>query len=350
MEAIVSTLLVSRNRFLLFFLAWLTCPSLVLPQRAPLLLGELNVTVLGPSADTVTIHVSASTVHGSRTSWYPDVDDWKSYHDCGTFAGQHIDRLGGPNEDTIGYAKYYIRVRGCEIYVDFRDADYGTTAYTELDIFLHYSLNQDKFYQLIDSDTLWINDSEGVGIWENGRKSSSSPRIPVTVTTSMGYGMVTVDESSVSVPHRPVWSLGSHDLDAYQSLAGNRCDWVFSYWSDEGARQHTVSTGVEDFGKVYTAFYYAVYQKNSDQSSPLSVYPNPSNPGSWITYSLRERSSVRLSIFDITGREVVLVADESQSAGIHQRYFNGHALASGVYWCRLVADNRTQIVKMLLLK
>lgn len=346
----MSKFIVVPFRITLLLLLAFMIPGLLLAQKAPLYIGELKVTVRGSGGDTVTIAVSASSVFGSRSSWYPVVPGWNHYYERGTFTGQHIDRGGGPNEDTIGYAKYFIMVRGCEIYIDFRDADYQTGAYANLDIQLYYSQSQGKFYQLIEGDTVWTSDSEGVGIWENGRKSSGSPRTPVTVTTSMAYGMVVVDETSVSVPLHTVWSLGNHDLDAYQGLAGNQYDWEFSHWSDDGARQHTVSTEVGDFGKVYTAFYDPYYGKNSDQSSPLSVYPNPLNPGAYITYSLAQNGNVRLSVVDIIGREVALLADDIQSAGLHRAYFNGAALASGVYWCRLENNNRTQIVKMLLLK
>ncbi len=66
-------------------------------------------------------------------------------------------------------------------------------------------------------------------------------------------------------------------------------------------------------------------------------YPNPFNPTTSITYQLSAASRVTLKIYDLLGREVKALVNESQSAGRHEASFDGQSYSSGVYICRLAA-------------
>jgi photosystem II stability/assembly factor-like uncharacterized protein len=66
-------------------------------------------------------------------------------------------------------------------------------------------------------------------------------------------------------------------------------------------------------------------------------YPNPFNPVTTITYELPGSSDVRLSVFDVLGREVSVLVDERMEAGAHVIRFDGSTFASGVYLYRLQA-------------
>jgi hypothetical protein len=90
-------------------------------------------------------------------------------------------------------------------------------------------------------------------------------------------------------------------------------------------------------------------------------YPNPFNPSTTIAYALPEKSSVRISIYDVQGRMVRSFAFGAQSAGIQRLVWNGAndqgvSLASGVYIYRVKASSlergRTfdKSAKMILLK
>ena len=79
-------------------------------------------------------------------------------------------------------------------------------------------------------------------------------------------------------------------------------------------------------------------------------YPNPFNPNTTIKYELPRSSEVRLSVFDMLGREVFVLVNERRNAGVHETTFDGSKLASGVYLYRLqagdlVATKRLGIVK-----
>ncbi|MBN2571206.1 MAG: T9SS type A sorting domain-containing protein [Ignavibacteriales bacterium] len=79
-------------------------------------------------------------------------------------------------------------------------------------------------------------------------------------------------------------------------------------------------------------------------------YPNPFNPSTIISYSLPEKSFVKIKIYDTLGREVINLVNEEKPAGIHQVEFKGYNLASGVYLYRIEAGNYSETKKMILLK
>ena len=79
-------------------------------------------------------------------------------------------------------------------------------------------------------------------------------------------------------------------------------------------------------------------------------YPNPFNPATVIKYSLKESGKVTLKIYDMLGKEVMTLVNETQNAGSHLINFNGNGLASGVYFYKLDTGSFTQVKKMILMK
>jgi len=79
-------------------------------------------------------------------------------------------------------------------------------------------------------------------------------------------------------------------------------------------------------------------------------YPNPFNPSTTIKFELPKSSEVRLSAYDMLGREVSVLVDERRDAGVHEVKFDGSRLASGVYFYRLQAGDYVASKKMLVLK
>ena len=59
---------------------------------------------------------------------------------------------------------------------------------------------------------------------------------------------------------------------------------------------------------------------------------------------------MRLKIYDTLGREVAMLVDEEQNAGVHSVSWNAKNAASGVYLYRIIAGDLVDSKKMLLLK
>lgn len=85
-------------------------------------------------------------------------------------------------------------------------------------------------------------------------------------------------------------------------------------------------------------------------------YPNPFNPFTTINYSVEAQGFVKLAIFDILGHEIRTLVEQNQSAGDYSvswdgKNANGQAAASGIYFYSLKIQDRTEILKrMILLK
>lgn len=79
-------------------------------------------------------------------------------------------------------------------------------------------------------------------------------------------------------------------------------------------------------------------------------YPNPFNPRTTIHFSLPEAQHVRLTVHDVAGREVAVLADGVRTAGRHTVAFEAASLPSGVYLYRLEAGPFSEVRRMTLLK
>ncbi len=79
-------------------------------------------------------------------------------------------------------------------------------------------------------------------------------------------------------------------------------------------------------------------------------YPNPFNPTTTIQFSTPVTGMVTLTVFDVLGRNVATLINESLSAGTYSANFDAAALPSGMYMYRLTMNNEQIVNKMLLLK
>ena len=82
----------------------------------------------------------------------------------------------------------------------------------------------------------------------------------------------------------------------------------------------------------------------------LTVFPNPFNPSTTVSYVLPVSSNVDLRVFDSAGKCVAGIVNGRQSAGQYSYPFAGKALQSGLYFCRWAAGDRVFTKRMALLK
>jgi len=79
-------------------------------------------------------------------------------------------------------------------------------------------------------------------------------------------------------------------------------------------------------------------------------YPNPFNPTTTIHFTVRNNGKVRLSVYDILGREVAVLVNGMQKAGEYDVSFSSEKLGAGVYFYRLQTADLVITRKMTLLK
>ncbi len=107
-------------------------------------------------------------------------------------------------------------------------------------------------------------------------------------------------------------------------------------------------------GRINTIIL-SVPPKRHGEGIPESIeleqnYPNPFNPTTGIRYQVSMVCDVKLTVFDVLGREMAILVNERKAPGSYEVMFHAGGLASGVYLCQLTAGSISLVKRMLLLK
>lgn len=109
-----------------------------------------------------------------------------------------------------------------------------------------------------------------------------------------------------------------------------------------------------DLGAIETSYTTTVSNEEKG-SAPEQIllkqnYPNPFNPSTVISYEVPKSGNVKLTVYDLSGREIRTLLNETKSAGTYELEFDAGNLASGVYYYRLQMNGISIVKKMTLLK
>jgi hypothetical protein len=136
-----------------------------------------------------------------------------------------------------------------------------------------------------------------------------------------------------------------------------------NWWGDASGPYHATQNpgglgdtivGNADFTPWYgdTSFLSVGDQINVPHPSSyvLCSYPNPFNPTTQIRFDLPQAALVNLTIFDVLGRKVETLLNDTRSAGSHHIVWNAENQAAGIYFARMRAGDYIRTTKLLLLK
>jgi len=79
-------------------------------------------------------------------------------------------------------------------------------------------------------------------------------------------------------------------------------------------------------------------------------FPNPFNPVTVISYAVPQDAFVKITVYNISGKEVTSLVNDYKKAGFYKVIFNASGLSSGVYFYKMQAGNFTQTKQMVLIK
>jgi hypothetical protein len=93
----------------------------------------------------------------------------------------------------------------------------------------------------------------------------------------------------------------------------------------------------------------------SGQTIPLEFfieqnYPNPFNPTTKIKFGISKSANVKLTVYDVLGKEVAVLVNEDKLANTYEVQFDASAFPSGVYFYKIAYGEFTSTRKMLLVK
>jgi hypothetical protein len=99
----------------------------------------------------------------------------------------------------------------------------------------------------------------------------------------------------------------------------------------------------------------AVYIQPDNNAVPTGYqlsqnYPNPFNPSTTIKFAIAQSGMTTLKVYDVMGREVTTLVNESLAAGSYTVRFDGANLSTGTYLYVLTSGGHRLTGKMLLLK
>jgi hypothetical protein len=174
----------------------------------------------------------------------------------------------------------------------------------------------------------------------------------VVEVTNDGSDWITLENTNQS---SAAWQQMSFDLGAMMQLTSTVQLRFIASDENDGS---LVEAAVDDF--LLDASFGTALAVEDAALAPAVLnlgenYPNPFNPATRITFSLPRSGEVDLAVFDLAGRRVATLVRGTVEAGRHEVMWRGRddrggAVASGVYFSRLVAGGELLTRKMMLLK
>jgi len=124
---------------------------------------------------------------------------------------------------------------------------------------------------------------------------------------------------------------------------------LLRWWSDDNNSWQDASL----FGNAYFGGEDVAVENDvtvADEFALEQNYPNPFNPTTNIKYSVATTSNVRLTVYDMLGKQVAELVNDVRPAGSYTVAFDASDLASGMYIYKLQADNNVFTNRMMLIK
>ncbi|MBK7260272.1 MAG: T9SS type A sorting domain-containing protein [Ignavibacteriae bacterium] len=82
----------------------------------------------------------------------------------------------------------------------------------------------------------------------------------------------------------------------------------------------------------------------------MQNYPNPFNGTTTIRFSLASQAFVSLKVYDVLGREVSTLVQETLEGGEHARQWDAPAASSGTYYCRFHTPSGSRTIRIVVLR
>ena len=237
------------------------------------------------------------------------------------------------------------------IYINFTDQRNGTT---DTDVWIYKStngganwssairVNDDPAGKQQFMSSMDIDQTTGdLYVLFYDRRAYSNNQTDVYLARSTDGGATFQNIKISSSPFIPVSGFfGDYtDITAHNGI-------VRPIWTRNDGSSLSIWTALIDF----TTNVQLTGNSVPEEYSLSQNYPNPFNPSTSIKFAVPREGFVKLTVYDLTGREVKSLVNETMNAGEYTVSFDGPELASGSYFYRLDAGGYTITKKMILVK
>jgi len=191
--------------------------------------------------------------------------------------------------------------------------------------------------------------------WQDGFHALSDVEVDMMVETR-GIGSSWQTRHTQTVRILP--TMAHRTLPAGNKIVFNAYDPVSLTTANDDSYSYWYWVGPDSANTVFQAlrWFDVVLDANEAGGSVPTVfaleqnYPNPFNPATTIKFSIPEQSKVTLKIYDVLGREVSTLVNDTRNAGNYEVSFDASKLSSGMYIYSIQAGDYSASKKMMLLK
>lgn len=187
-------------------------------------------------------------------------------------------------------------------------------------------------------EIIGVSSNGKVAIWDI--QGNMLPGLPIVMNENIHAG--------------PTLSDLDNDGDAEILFPGNNHLFALDIKSEATASEYLVVGGLRGGGPLRTHRYDYIYTSMKNPLIPTEfkitgLYPNPFNHQAIFTWNQPQTMDVQLTVYDIRGRQI---SHEVIRGNLGENSFvlTGDGLSSGIYFLRLKADTRTDIIRFVFLK
>lgn len=216
---------------------------------------------------------------------------------------------------------------------------------------------------------IWMRfDGNNLSVW-TAKINDSSYIVPVELT----YFRSTVQNGNVTLSWRTATEVNNNGFEIQRAMITkyneqvprqyNTIAFVKGNGTTAGENYYSFTDRPDMSGLYYYRLKQIDFNGDINYSEEIEVnlnvainfkldqnYPNPFNPATTISYELPFSSFVTLKVYDVLGKEVAVLIDREQTAGVHEFDFDAGELAGGIYLYKLTAGLFEQTKKMILLR
>ncbi|MCF7740191.1 MAG: family 16 glycosylhydrolase [Candidatus Marinimicrobia bacterium] len=142
---------------------------------------------------------------------------------------------------------------------------------------------------------------------------------------------------------------GNGGVDRMETDSSTAGKYIRMFAKSGGAEGGYAISEIEVYGNLTTAIEKS-QQVRAPDNYKISNAPNPFNPVTNISFTLPEKQTIDISVYDLAGKRIKTLFSGTQKAGQYTIKWRANDLPSGLYICKLTAPGVSKSLKMVLQK